>query len=578
MTFSQLVSTFEKIEATSKRLEMFAILSDLFKEADTNEIAQIIYLLKGELLPAFHDINIGMSEKYLLRTIANTTGIASEPLLKQHQILGDIGKTAAQFILKKECRNPTISEVYSAIYQMAMMNGEGSVDQKIDALSHLFSCLSPVEAKYVARFVAGQLRLGSGDATILEALALSQGSRTFRPALDRAYNLISDLGLLAKIYRQEGEAGVLAIAVRCGYPIRSALCERLPSAEEIIEKIGRCSVEIKYDGFRCQAHKKENEVILFSRNQERTTLMFPEIVEAIQSVFHGHDIILEGEALAVNETTGEAFPFQVTMQRKRKHDIALLAKTVPLKFFLFDLLYLDGEDYTQYPYHARRNKLISLLPKHPVLEISEAIETEDPNAVSLFFNDVVERGYEGIVAKRLESLYTAGSRNFNWIKLKRSYKGEMTDTLDLCIVGYFFGKGARTKFGIGTILVAAYDKEEARFKTLSKIGTGFTEAELIALKGLLDPISIPEKPKTLDAKIVPDVWVVPKFVVTVTADEMTRSRSHTANQDADGVGLSLRFPRVKGFIRNDKGHEDSTTTAEIATLFLQQKRIQLKET
>ncbi len=586
MTFFHLVAYFEKIEATSKRLEMFAILSDLFKEAETSEIAQIIYLLKGELLPAFHAINIGMAEKYLLRAIAHAFQVDTDTLLKQHQINGDIGKTTEGSSLSqprwgackdKEGAGITVGAVYETIYEMANISGEGSVDRKIDAVSLLLSSLSPIEAKYATRFIAGTLRLGAGDATILEALALSSGDRAFRPSLDRAYSRISDLGLLAKIYREEGAAGVLAISVQHGYPIRSALCERLPSSEEIIEKIGRCSVEIKYDGFRCQAHKKGNEVILFSRNQERTTPMFPEIVNALHDVFSDNNIILEGEALAVNEVTGEAFPFQVTMQRKRKHGIALLSKEVPLRFFVFDLLYLNGEDFTVRPYRERRKKLIELIPdKHPVVEVSKAVETDSPKEVTDFFNDVVEQGYEGIVAKRLESLYTAGSRNFNWIKLKRSYKGEITDTLDLCIVGYFFGKGARTRLGIGTILAAVYDKEQERFKTISKIGTGFSEAELQTLKSLLDPITLSEKPHELDAKIIPDVWVLPKYVVTVTADEITQSRTHTANWGAGGIGLSLRFPRVTGFIRDDKGPEDATTTAEIATLFHQQKRIQME--
>ncbi len=590
MTFSHLVSYFEKIEATSKRLEMFAILADLFREAHADEIDQVVYFLQGELLPAFHGINMGMSEKYLLRAITHAAGVDHDTLLQQHRTLGDIGKTVEHYSQTKEESSQTISEVYQAIYHIAMMSGEGSVDRKIDALAALFSSLSATEAKYAARFVAGQLRLGAGDATILEALALSHGDRAFRTSLDRAYNLTSDLGLLAKTFGQKGEAGILATSVRCGYPIRSALCERLPSSEEIIEKIGRCSVEIKYDGFRCQAHKQGDTVILFSRNQERTTPMFPEIVDALQTVFRQNDIILEGEALAVNEATGEAFPFQVTMQRKRKHGIDLLAKDVPLKFFVFDLLYLDGVDYTQYPYKARRDKLIALLHKHKegehrgsplppqntVMDISEAIETDDPKTLSRFFNNVVERGYEGIVAKRLESLYTAGSRNFNWIKLKRSYKGEITDTLDLCIVGYFFGKGARARLGIGTILAAVYDPSAARFKTVSKIGTGFSEAELTDLKALLDEITLSEKPHELDAEMIPDVWVLPKYVVPVTADEITQSQSHTACCDAEGAGLSLRFPRVTGFVRSDKGPYDVTTTTEIAALFHQQKRIQVE--
>jgi DNA ligase-1 len=295
--------------------------------------------------------------------------------------------------------------------------------------------------------------------------------------------------------------------------------------------------------------------------------MFPEIIEGLKTVFQGQEIILEGEALAFNEATGESFPFQVTLQRKRKHGVSEMAKNVPLKFFIFDLLFLNGVDYTPYPYSERRKKLIELLPKNPVIEMAEAIETSDAIEVTRFFNDTIERGFEGIVAKRLASPYTAGARNFNWIKLKRSYTGELTDSLDLCIVGYFFGKGARAEFGIGTILAAVYDTNEARFKTVSKIGTGFSEQELQELKIRLDAIISAEKPHQLDSKIVPDVWVLPQYIIQATADEITRSHTHTAGEDDTGVGYALRFPRVIGFIRADKGPTDATSAAEIISLF-----------
>lgn len=580
MLFSHLVSYFGRLEGTSKRLEMFSILADLLKEAEPSEIDKIVYLLQGDLLPPFHGLNLGMSEKYLLRVISKSTQIDLPTITEAYQRIGDIGKTAEQYaVAHGENRGGglTVEAVYQAAYALAKMSGEGSVDQKIDTLATLFSSLSATEAKYAARFIAGKLRLGVGDATLLEALALSRGDRAYRAALDRAYNRISDMGLLAKTFCQSGLPGVEAIAIRLGYPIRPALCERLASPEEITEKIGRCFVEVKYDGFRCQAHKRrDGGVTLFSRNQEQITAMFPEIVNAIKTVFTDSEIIVEGEALAFNEATGETFPFQVTLQRKRKHDVDTMTQTIPLKFFLFDLLYWNGVDYTAYAYADRRAQLISLLPKHPTLEIAKAIEVDDSKILSTFFNETVEQGYEGIVAKRSDSPYTAGARNFNWIKLKRSYKGEMTDSLDLCIVGYYSGKGHRTQFGIGTVLVAAYDPSEGRFKTVSKIGTGFSEDELVLLKTVLAEVRSADKPADVDSDIVPDVWVLPKYIVTVRSDEITRSQNHTAGRDADGVGYALRFPRVVGFIRSDKGPHDTTTTHEIVSLFNLQKRVKLE--
>lgn len=575
MTFLTLVTYFEKLEATSKRLEMFTLLSELFQRSDAEEIDKIIYLSQGELLPPFHGINLGMSEKYLLRAIAKAGEVDPTELAKQYRVLGDLGRIAEKYI-RDGGKGLSVEAVYQAIYDVAVMEGEGSVEKKIDAVCRIFSSVSPVEAKYVARFMAGTLRLGAGDATVLEALALSRGDRKYRKELDRAYNITSDLGLLAKTLYQEGEEGVRKISVRMGYPIRPALCERLSSPEEIIEKIGRSSVEVKYDGFRCQVHKSKNDLAIFSRNQERTTPMFPEIAAAVNALFAKQELIIEGEALAFNEATGDLFPFQITIQRKRKHGIDDMAKAYPLKFFVFDLLYLNGEDYTPYGYADRRRKLRDLIKKNPVMELSQAIETEDPKEIQKFFDASIERGLEGIVAKRLDAPYAAGSRNFNWIKLKRSYKGELSDSVDLVLVGYYAGKGHRARFGIGTVLGAVYDEESDRFKTVSKIGTGFSEEELVRLKEILDEIAVPDRPAQVDSEIAPDVWVVPKYVVTVTADEITRSPNHTAGRDAEGIGYALRFPRVQGFIRADKSEREATTVSEIVAMFDRQKHVKME--
>lgn len=575
MKFLNLVQDFEKLEATSKRLEMFSILSDLFQQANTEEIDKIIYLAQGALLPPFHGINIGMSEKYLLRALAKGGDVDPERIAKQYRIVGDLGGLAEK-VIHGEGKGLTVAEVYERIDAIAAMSGEGSVERKIDAVCELIGAVSPVEAKYVARFMAGKLRLGAGDATILEALALSKGDRAYRKELDRAYNITSDLGLVAKTLYQAGEEGIRAMSVRMGYPIRPALCERLSSAEEIVEKIGRCSVEVKYDGLRCQIHKSKKDLAIFSRNQERTTPMFPEIAEACRNLFGEQEIIIEGEALAFNEATGDLLPFQITSQRKRKHGIEDMAKAFPLKFFVFDLLYLNGEDYTHHGYAQRRKKLFELIKKNPVMEVSHAIETEDPVEIQKFFDASIERGLEGIVAKRLDGPYAAGSRNFNWIKLKRSYKGELSDSVDLVIVGYFAGKGHRAKFGIGTILSAVYDPGEDRFKTVTRIGTGFSEEELVQLKQLLDEAAAPERPHPVDSEITPDVWVNPKYVITVTADEITRSPNHTAGRDPDGIGYALRFPRVQGFIRTDKSPQDATTVSEIIDMFNLQKRVKME--
>ena len=576
MKFSELASYFERLEATTKRLEMFEILAELFRKAEAHEIDKIIYLSQGQLVPSFQGLEMGMSEKLLIRVLAGAAQCESGKVATLFRQVGDLGKVAEELVTGGG-KGLSIAQVYDQFLRISQTGGEGSVEKKIEILQNLLSQASAIESKYIARFVVGRLRLGVGDAAVLEALSLARlGSREHRSRLERAYNLCSDLGLVAKALFEKGERGIEVIKVQVGYPIRMALCERLSSAEEIVEKIGRCAVEVKYDGFRLQVHKKGGNVNLFSRNLERTTLMFPEIVEATRQQLTAREVIFEGEAIAYDEATGELHAFQVTMQRKRKHGIDEIAKEFPLKFFAFDLLYADGTDYTDRPYTERRDRLHSLIRPDTRIVLSETVITDDPKKVNLFFDDAVGKGLEGIIAKRLDAPYTAGARNFNWIKLKRSYKGELTDTLDVCIVGYFKGKGQRAKFGIGTILGAVYDPESDTFKTVSKIGSGFTEEEWSQLREMLDEIAIPHKPARVDSVMEPDVWVQTQYVITVTADEITRSPTHTCGKQGDEPGYALRFPRAQGFIRTDKRPEDANTVAEVLEMFKQQKHVKLE--
>lgn len=572
MKFKRLVEYFERLEETTKRLEMFDILSELFKEASAEDIDKIIYLSQGQLLPPFHGLEIGISEKLLIRAISDATETTTKKVEQTFRHTGDMGKVAEE-LNKRKGYDLTVKQVYEELTDIAQTGGHGSVEKKISLLSNLFKGVSPREAKYIARFVIGRLRLGIGDPTVLEALALSIGNRELRPELERAYNLCSDLGLVAKTLIEKGIEGVRTFKVQVGYPIRMALCERLSSSEDIIQKIGKAAIEAKYDGFRVQCHKEDDKVELFSRNLERTTHMFPEITMAMKKFINAKKAIIEGEALAYNEATGELFPFQVTIQRKRKHGIDELSKELPLKFFVFDLLYLDGVDYTEKSFLERRKRLEAIIKKNDIIEPSEMFITDRPSEIFKYFENAIERGLEGVVAKRLDAPYAAGARNFNWIKLKRSYKGELADTIDVCIVGYFRGKGARAKFGIGALLGAVYEPETDTFKTVSKIGSGFKEEEFIELKKLLDEISLKHKHPRVDSLIDADVWVEPKYVITVMADEITRSPAHTAGKDKDGIGYALRFPRSTGFIRFDKRPEDANSVKEIIEMFNQQKQV-----
>lgn len=575
MYFKKLVVYFEKLESTTKRLEMIRILAELFKNLkgkDRKKIDEIIYLSQGRLLPAFKNIEFGISEKLIHKSIAQAANASLKRVEEVFQDTGDYGQTVQNLSRHYE-KILQVSEVYSDLEKLALFSGEGAVAKKVEFLAKIFRKVSPVEAKYIVRIILGKLRLGIGDPTVLDGLAQAAGgSKSWRQKLERAYNLCSDLGLVAKILFTKGIAAIEKFKVIVGCPIRMALAARLSSPKEIIEKIDKCAIEAKYDGFRCQVHKLANKVEIFSRNLENTTHMFPEIKAGTIKQIKEKNVIFEGEAIAYNPQTGKCLPFQTTVQRKRKYDIESMQKRFPLRLFVFDILYAGG-DLTEKPYLHRRKVMSKIINKGNVLEISPVKVVDSAQALSEIFEEVVAEGREGIMAKRLDGQYQAGGRNFNWIKLKRSYSNKLSDTIDCVIVGYFIGKGLRSVFGIGSLLACVYDEDDRRFKTIAKLGSGMTEIELKRFKKKLDEIKINYQPKQVDSSIVADVWVEPKFVIEVQADEVTKSPVHTCGKKDDKQpGYALRFPRTVGGIRIDKRPEDATSVSEILKMYAMQGR------
>ncbi len=530
----------------------------------------MVYLTLGELVPAFRGLEFGISEKLMMEALSKACGVRLSQLQALYKQKGDLGDTA-QELIKWQGRNLSLVKVYGELFDIARTRG--TLDKLMKLIS-LLKGLSGFEAKYAVRVVIGRLRLGVGDATIIDAMA--KGRRELKTLIERAYNLCSDLGFVAKRFKEGGPSALKEFKVQVGFPIRMALAERVASAEEIVQRLGRCAVEAKYDGFRLQVHKDGEKVEIYSRNLERMTEMFPEVVKAVLEDIKVQRVILEGEALAINEETGEFYPFQITIQRKRKYSVEEYSREYPLKLFAFDLLYLEGEDYTVKPYTERRKALEELLTQTNTLRTSEMFITDSAKEIEAFFEDVITRGLEGIMAKRLDAPYTAGSRNFNWIKLKRSYRGSLADTIDVVIVGYYYGRGARAKLGIGGLLVAVYEPSTDTFKTVSKVGSGFTEEEWIRLKGMLDRIRLDHKHPRVDSLIDVDAWVEPRYVITVNADEITRSPLHTAGRTIEEPGYALRFPRAVSFVREDKNPEDANTVEEIIRLYQLQKRVSIE--
>jgi len=588
MRFDELTKYFERLEAASGRLKMYSLLGELFSRAGGGEVDEIAYLLEARLGPPFAAVNIGMGERMVATAIGAATKEPERKVSKLYKELGDLGLVARRLTPKNRRGKLTVSEVYSSLLEIARTSGRGSAEEKVRRLAELIGSASPLSALYIARFVVGRMRLGVGAPTIIEAVARSQpDAKEARAVIERAYNLCSDLGLTLKTMRDRGLGGLKKFKAHVGAPVRMMLAERAPNAEAIVKRLGRCAVEAKLDGFRCQVHLRGRKVEIFSRNLERTTDMFPDIAAAVSGVVRARSAIIEGEAVAINEATGEFHPFQVTAQRKRKYKIEEMAREFPLVFVAFDLLYADGKDYIDQEYRTRRaalEKLVQqsarsasaksakLAKQNGRVRLVERVMTEDASELQNFFDEQIERGLEGVVAKRLDSRYEAGARNFNWIKLKRAYRGELSDTIDVAVVGYLRGRGMRARLGIGALLAAVYNKKTDSFETVGKVGSGLSEKNWVRLRELLDEAATPDKPARVDSRLTPDTWVEPQYVMTVLADEITRSPVHTCALDESGAGLALRFPRVVGFIREDKSPEDATTAAEIKKMYAMQKK------
>ncbi|MBI4091983.1 MAG: ATP-dependent DNA ligase [Candidatus Levybacteria bacterium] len=574
MKFKELAEYYERLEGTSKRLELIDILSKLFKESDAGEIGRICYLIQGRVAPFYEPTEIGMSENLVAIALARAFDSTKEEVIRSYRHLGNMGLAALDLANKKKIRgeNLSVSEVFDRLHSIAETSGEGSVDRKLTTLADLLNDLDPVSVKHVANIPIGTLRLGIGDPTVLDALSIAKiGDKSLRPILEDAYNKTSDLGFTAETFYKKGERGIREIKLIVGKPIRPALAERLPSAEEAVKRLGdKFAAEPKFDGFRVQIHKNGDEVHLFSRNLEDMTHAFPDIVRAAKEELNMESAIIEGEAIAYNPVTSEFLPFQETSKRRRKHEVEEMAKKLPLVVFVFDLLYLNGKDITELPYLKRRKHLEKIIHRENLIirKAEERIMTSSKEILE-FFNEAVSEGLEGLMLKKLDSAYKAGGRGFHWIKFKRSQSGELTDTVDCVLLGVFRGRGKRTEFGVGGLLVGVYDEKKDEFVTISRVGTGLTDEEFRTVNKLAEKSRVSHKPARVNSKIEPTFWVEPKEVLEIYADEITKSPIHTAGEE-NGIGYALRFPRLVKFRGADKRAEDATTVSEIKKLYKQQ--------
>lgn len=583
MRYAVIADAYKKIESTTKRLEMTDLLVDLLKNTPKDIIDKVVYLTQSRIYPDFVSLEIGIAEKLAIKALARASGSKESEIEDDLKKTGDIGETAQNFMANKKqatfFQQPlTVQKVYETLDKMARASGSGAVDLKTALLAGLLADATPKEAKYIMRTVTGNLRLGIADMTVLDALAIAYGGgKEARELIERAYNVSSDLGRVAKDVAEKGLEGIKKFEVLVGEPIRPMLAERLSTPEEILEKLGgKCIAEYKYDGERIQAHKKGKEVVLFSRRLENISDQYPDAIELIKKHVISDNAILEAECVAIDTATGEMRPFQELMHRRRKYGIKEAMEEYPVSLFMFDALYVDHKDLTLDPYPIRRKALEKAIKESERVKIAKHMITNNAGKLEKFFEEAIENGCEGLVCKSIakDSVYQAGARGWLWIKYKRDYKSEMTDTVDLVIVGAFHGRGKRAGT-YGALLLAAYNPENDTFETVTKCGTGFTDEDLAKLPKMMQKYIVNHKHSRVNSTLEADVWFEPIVVLEILGAEITLSPIHTCAMGSirKGSGLAIRFPRFTGNYRLDKSAEDATTAEEIIEMY----RSQLKK-
>ena len=569
------------MEATSKRLELIDILVNLFKIMPNDVIRNSVYLLQGKLRPNFEGIELGVAEKLAIKAISKSTGLPIKKIEDDYRNDGDLGTTTENMLkLKTQTtfkeESITLERVYDTLLKISTLEGKGSQDLKIKYISSLLNDATPSEGKYLLKILLGTLRLGIAENTIMDSLAIAfTSNKENRKNVENAYNVSSDLGLVSYVIATEGKIGIEKFQISLFNPIRPMLAERVKSANDAIKKMGvTFAAEYKLDGERAQIHKQNENIMIFSRSLENITEYYPDIVENVSKLINAKTGIFEAEIVAINENTGDFLPFQELMHRRRKYGIKRAVSEYPITVNFFDVLFIDEQNCLNLQYSERRKILEKVLSVDDFAKLIPMIISKSEANVEDFLENSINSGCEGLMIKDLNSNYNAGSRGNNWLKLKREYRNELGDSLDLVVIGAFFGKGRRTG-RYGTLLLGSYNDNEDTFESICKVGTGFSDENLDQLYQILSSKVTLKKNTRIKSEMEADVWFEPELVIEIVASEITLSPIHKTalHSIRNGSGLALRFPKFTGKIRSEKNVVDASTGNEIIALYKSQNKV-----
>ena len=580
MEFSIIAEIFERMENTTKRIELTNLLVELLKKTPKKIIPNAVYLLQGIIRPNFEGVELGVAEKLAIRAISKSSGLSIKKIEDDYKKCGDLGITASNILKLKTqttftAEKITLERVYETLFRIAKLVGKGSQDLKMKYISSLLNDATPLEAKFVLKILLGTLRLGIAENTIMDALAIAfTGKKENKEQIENAYNVSSDLGKVSLLIATDGIDEIKKFKISLFSPIRPMLADRVKSEKEAIKKMPeRFAAEYKLDGERVQIHKQANEVVLFSRRLENITQYYPDIVENVKKSLNVNEGVFEAEIVPVNENTGEFLPFQELMHRRRKYKLEKAILQYPITVNFFDVLYFDKKDCLNLEYSERRKILEKLVNEDDFSKLVPMLLVKNENEIEDFLESSINSGCEGLMLKTLDAPYRAGARGSNWLKLKREYRNELGDSLDLIVIGAYFGRGRRTGL-YGTLLLGTYNPDKDNFPSVCKVGTGFTDESLDQLYQILSNKITLKKNSRVVSEMEADVWFEPDLVLEIVASEITLSPIHKTglNLIRKGSGFALRFPKFTGKIRYEKAVEDASTDEEVLTLYKGQSK------
>ena len=581
MEFSTLAEIFQKMEKTSKRIELTDILVELLKKTPKEILPNVVYLLQGIIRPNFEGVELGIAEKLAIRAISKSSGLSIKKIEDDYREGGDLGLTALNILKLKTqttftAEKITVERVYDTLFKIAKLEGKGSQDLKMKYISSMLNDATPVEAKFVMKILLGTLRLGVAENTVMDALAIAfTGKKENKEEIENAYNVSSDLGKVSLVIATDGIEEIKKFKISLFNPIRPMLADRVKSETEAIKKMPQLfAAEYKLDGERVQIHKQMNKIILFSRRLENITQYYPDIIENIGKSINVDEGIFEAEIVPINENTGEFLPFQELMHRRRKHKLEEAVLQYPITVNFFDVLYFDDKNCLNLEYTKRREILEKVVKEDNFSKLVPMSLVKNENEIEDFLENSINSGCEGLMLKTPNAGYRAGARGSNWLKLKREYRNELGDSLDLVVIGAYFGRGRRTGL-YGTLLLGTYNPEKDNFPSICKVGTGFTDESLDQLYQILSNKVILKKNPRVISEMEADVWLEPELVLEVVASEITLSPIHKTglNLVRENSGFALRFPKFTGKIRYEKAVEDASTHDEVLALYKNQSKV-----